>query len=92
MKTLRANVVQYDETNCVNQHFEILNPFDYGWKVSGGKLKPNWFEESALSCIDIDQKQNNLNTIPDVRESDDNTSSDSEDVNKDVSLSYSNDE
>ena len=30
MKTLRANFVSYGWTNCVNQHFEILNPADYG--------------------------------------------------------------
>ena len=39
-------------SNCVNQHFEILNLADHGWKVSERKLEPNWFEGSALSSIE----------------------------------------
>ena len=55
-------------------HFEILNLVDYGWKVSEGKLEPNWFEGSALLSIeDTDQEQNNLDTLPDVSENTGNT-------------------
>ena len=78
MIILRAKFVSYDRANYLNQHFEILNPDDYGWKVSEEKLEPNWFEGSALPSIeDIEQEQNNLDKLPDVSESTDNTSSDS---------------
>ena len=71
--------------NCVNQHFEILNLVDYGWKVSEGKLEPNWFEGSALLSIeDTDQEQNNLDTLPDVSENTGNTSNDLDDENEGI--------
>ena len=47
-KILRANFASCGGASCVSQHFEILNLVDYGWKVSAGKLTPNWFEGSGL--------------------------------------------
>ena len=83
MKILRANFVSCAGANCVNQHFEILNPVDYSWKVSVGKLGLNWFEGSTFSSIeDIDQVQNST----------DNTFSDSEEENKGNCLTHSNNE
>ena len=83
MKTLRANFVSCAGANCVNQHFEVLNPVDYGWKVSVGKLESNWFEGSTFSSIeDIEQVQNST----------DNTFSDSDEENEDNCLSHSNNE
>ena len=77
MKILRANFVSCGRANSVNQQFEILNLVDYGWKVSEEKLERSWFEGSVISSIeDIDQEQNYLDTLPDVSESTDNTSSD----------------
>ena len=62
----------------MNQHLEILNLVNYDWIVSERKLEPNRFEGSALSSIeDIDLEQNNLDKLPDVSQSTDNTSSDS---------------
>ena len=85
MKILRANFVLCVAANCVNQHFEILNLVDYGWKVSEGKLEPNWFEGSAfLSIEDTDQEQNNLDTLPDVSENTGNTSNDLDDENEGI--------
>ena len=93
MKILRANFVSCNEANCVNQHFEILNPADYGWKVSEGKLEPNWFEGSTVPSIeDIDQGRNNLDIVSDVSESTDNASGDWEEENEGICLSHSNDE
>ena len=93
MKILRANLVSCSGANCVNQHFEILNLVDYGWKVAEGKLEPNWLEESALSSIeDIDKEQNNFETLPGISESKYKTSIDSEDENEGICLSHSNDE
>ena len=93
MKILRANLVSCSGANCVNQHFEILNLVDYGWKVAEEKLEPNWFEESALSSIeDIDKEQNNFETLPGISESKYKTSIDSEDENEGICLSHSNDE
>ena len=93
MKILRANLVSWSGANCVNQHFEILNLVDYGWKVAEGKLEPNWFEESALSSIeDIDKEQNNFETLPGISESKYKTSIDLEDENEGICLSHSNDE
>ena len=67
----------------MNQHFEVLNPVDYGWKVSVGKLESNWFEGSTFSSIeDIEQVQNST----------DNTFSDSDEENEDNCLSHSNNE
>ena len=79
MKILRANFVLCGGSNCVNQHFEILNLVEYDWKVWEGKLEPNWFERSALSSAeDNDPEQNNLDT-----------SSDSEDENEGIYLPQS---
>ena len=79
MKILRANFVLCGGSNCVNQHFEILNLVEYDWKVWEGKLEPNWFERSALwSTEDNDPEQNNLDT-----------SSDSEDENEGIHLPQS---
>ena len=48
----------------MNQHFETLNPVDYGWKVSREKLKPNWFDGSALPSVEgTNQENNNLDTL-----------------------------
>ena len=52
MKILRANFVSCGEANSVNQEFEILNLVDCGWKISEGKLDPNWCEGSALSSTE----------------------------------------
>ena len=93
MKILRANLVSCSGANCVNQHFEILNLVDYGWKVAQEKLEPNWFEESALSSIeDIDKEQNNFETLPGISESKYKTSIDSDNENEGICLSHSNDE
>ena len=51
MKILTANFVSYSWANCLNQHFEILSPIDYGWEISKVKLEPNWFVGSALPSI-----------------------------------------
>ena len=69
--------------SCLNQCFKLLNPVDYGWKTSKEKSEPNWCEVSTLPPIeDIDQEQNNLDTLSNFSESTDNTSSDSEDENE----------
>ena len=52
MKILRTNFVSCGAAVCVNQHFEILNLVDYGWKVSKGKLELNWFEGLSLPSIE----------------------------------------
>ena len=55
MKILRVNFFSYGWASGLKQHFEILNPVEYGWKISEEKLEPNWFEGSALPSIkDID--------------------------------------
>lgn len=41
MKILRANYILYGWWNCLNQHFEIPNPLEYGWKICDRKLEPN---------------------------------------------------
>ena len=93
MKILRTNFVSCGAAVCVNQHFEILNLVDYGWKVSKGKLELNWFEGLSLPSIEyINQEQNNLDTLPDVRGNTDNTFSDSEDESEGLCLSNSKDE
>ena len=38
MKILRANYISYGWENCLNQHFEIPNPLEYGWKICDRKL------------------------------------------------------
>ena len=66
MKIVRANYISYALENCLNQHFEIPNPYEYGWKICDGKLKPNWFEGPVLpSFEEINQEQNNLNSLSD---------------------------
>ena len=57
MKILRANYISYGWENCLNQHFEILNPLEYEWKICDGKLEPNWFEGPALPFFEeLNQK------------------------------------
>ena len=69
MKILRANYISYGWENCLNQHFEIPNPLEYGWKICDGKLEPNWFEGPALpSFEEINQEQNNLDSLPDLNQ------------------------
>ena len=93
MKILTANFVSYSWANCLNQHFEILNPVDYGWEISKVKLEPNWFVGSALPSIEnIDQEQNNLDKLPHVNASTDNTFSNSEDKTEGLCFSDSNDD
>ena len=41
MKILRANYIYYGWGNCLNQHFEMPSPLEYGWKLCDGKLEPN---------------------------------------------------
>ena len=69
MKILRANYISHGWKNCLNQHFEIPNPLEYGWKICDGKLKSNWFEGPALpSFEEINQEQNNLGSLPDLNQ------------------------
>ena len=69
MKILRANCISYCWENCLNQHFEIPNPLEYGWKICDGKLEPNSFEGPALpSFEEINQEQNNLDSLPDLNQ------------------------
>ena len=69
MKMLRANYISYGWEKCLNQHFEIPNPLEYGWKICDVKLEPNWFEDPALpSFEEINQKQNNLDRVPDLNQ------------------------
>ena len=51
MKILRANLVSCSGANCVNQHFEILNLVDYGWKVAEGKLEPNGLRNQLFHLL-----------------------------------------
>ena len=44
IKILRANFISYGWENCLNQHFEIPNPLEYGWTIWDRKLEPNWLE------------------------------------------------
>ena len=44
MKILRANYIYYGWGNCLNQHFEMPSPLEYGWKLCDGKLEPNWLK------------------------------------------------
>ena len=69
MKISRANYISYGWENCLNQHFEIPNPLEYGWKICDGKLEPNWFEGPALPSFEkINQEQNNLDSLPDLNQ------------------------
>ena len=52
MKILRANYISYGWENCLNQHFEIPNPLEYGWKICDRKLEPNLFEGPALPSFE----------------------------------------
>ena len=90
MKILRATFVSCGGASFVNQHFQILNLVDHGWKESEGKLEPNLSEGPAHSSIeDINQQQNNLDPLPDVSESTENIYSVLEDENEGICLSYS---
>ena len=69
MKILRANYISNGWENCFNQHFEIPNPLQYGWKICDRKLEPNWFEGPGLpSFEEINQEQNNLGSLPDLNQ------------------------
>ena len=69
IKISRANYISYGWKNCLNQHFEIPNPFEYGWKICDGKLEPNWFEGPTLpSFEEINQEQNNFDSLPDLNQ------------------------
>ena len=68
MKILRANYISCGQENCLNQHFEILKPLEYGWKICHRKLEPNWFEGPAFPSLEISQEQNNLDSLPDLNQ------------------------
>ena len=69
MKILRANYISYGWENCLNQHFEIPNPLEYGWKICDGKLVPNWsIGPTHPSFEEINQEQNNLDSFPDLKQ------------------------
>ena len=69
VKILRANYISYGWENCLNQHFEIPYPLEYGWKICSGKLEPNWFQDPALPFFEeINQEQNNLDSLPDLNQ------------------------
>ena len=64
---LRANYTSYGWENCLNQHFEIPNLLEYGWKICDGRLEPNLFEGPAPpSFEEINQEQNNLDSLRDL--------------------------
>ena len=78
MKILRANY-NYGWENCLNQHFEIPNLLEYGWKMHDGKIEPNRFEGPALPAFEeINQEQNHLESLPDQNKDRDTSTLDSD--------------
>ena len=93
MKILRANCISYGWENCLNQHFEIPNPLKYGWKICDGKLEPNWFKSPALpSYEEINQEQNNLDSLPDLNQDRDTSTLDSDEETDGLYISDENDD
>ena len=93
MKILRANYISYGWENCLNQQFEIQNPLEYGWKICDGKLEPNCFEGPALpSFEEINQEQNNLDGLPDLKQDRDTSTLDSDEETDGLYISDENDD
>ena len=81
MKILRANSVPYGWENCFNHHFEIPNPLEY------------WFEDPALpSFEEINQEQNTLDSLPDLKEDRDTSFLDWDDETDSLHISDENDD
>ena len=78
MKILRANSISFGWENCLNQHFEIPNSLEYGWEICHGKLEPNWSDGPALPSFEINQGQNNLESLSDLNQDRDTTTLDSD--------------
>ena len=92
MKILRANYISFGWENCLNQHFEITNSLEYRWKICDGKLKPNWFEGPALASFEeINQEQNNLDSLPDLNQDRDTSTLDSDKETDGLYISDEND-
>ena len=93
MKILKANYISYGWENCLNQHFEIPNPLEYGWKICDGKLPPNWSEGPALpSFEEISQEQNIPESLPDLNRDRDTSTLDSDEKSDGLYISDENDD
>ena len=47
-KILRANLISHSWINCLNGHYEQLDPCSYGYKVDNGIHVPFWFDADVL--------------------------------------------
>ena len=47
-KILRANLISHSWINCLNGHYEQLDPCSYGYKIDNGILVPFWFDGDVL--------------------------------------------
>ena len=97
MKILRdrANYISQGWENYLNQHFEIPNPLEYRWKICDGKQmeKLNWFKDPALPSLEeINQEQNNLDSLPDLNQDRDNSTLESDEETDDLYISDENDD
>ena len=92
MKILRANYTSYGWENCLNQHFEAPNLLEYGWIIYDAKLEPSWFKGPALPCFEeINQEQNNLDSLPDLNQDRDTSTLDSVEETDGLYISDEND-
>ena len=93
MKILRANYISHDWKNCLNQHFQISNLLEYGWKICDVKLEPNWLEGPALPFFEkINQEQNNLSSLPDLNQDKDTSTLDWDEETDSLYISDENDD
>ena len=93
MKILRNNYISYGWENCLNQHFEIPNPLEYGQKICDGKLDRSWFKGPALSSFaETNQEQHNLGSLSDLTQDKDTSTLDSDEETDSLYISDENDD
>ena len=93
MKISRANYISYIWENYLNQHFEIPNPLEYGWKICDGKLEPNCFEGPSIPFFEkINQEQDNLDSLPNLSQHRDTSTLHSDEETNGLYISDDNDD
>ena len=61
MKIMRVNLISHSWANCLDPHYEQLDPCSYGWKFEDEVLQPLWYHGYSLPTVTEIEEQLHVN-------------------------------
>ena len=59
---MRVNLISHSWANCLDPHYEQIDPCSYGWKFEDELLQPLWYHGYSLPTVTEIEEQLHVNS------------------------------